>query len=122
MQNTDQLLSCTCLPRLVQVEHPQDSVNILEDNGGFRNDSHEQNIINLTCQILDNQNCARLLFLTQCIRILFIPSRCGFFLFTHAVEISNGSEKSATMRFHNVVHLSKYIIDTYDKLSSYVQI
>ena len=35
LQNTDQLLSCTCLPRVVQVEHLQVSVNFLEDNYGW---------------------------------------------------------------------------------------
>ena len=55
LQNTDQLLSCTYLLRVVQVEHLQVSVNFIEDNYGFWNDSHEQNIINLTRQILHIQ-------------------------------------------------------------------
>ena len=65
LQNTDQLIFCTCFSRVVQVEHLLVSVNLLEDNYGFWNDSHEQNIINLTRQILNSQNCTGLLFLTQ---------------------------------------------------------
>ena len=40
------------LLRVVQVEHLWVSVNFLKDNYGFWNDSHEQNIINLSPQIL----------------------------------------------------------------------
>ena len=63
-------------------------LNYLEDNYRFWNDSHEQNIINLT-------------------------------------RNSSGKadpEKSAILiRFQNVSDLSKYIIDTYDRLGSSVQ-
>ena len=63
-------------------------MNYLEDNYRFWNDSHEQNIINLT-------------------------------------RNSSGKadpEKSAILiRFQNVSDLSKYIIDTYDRLGSSVQ-
>ena len=63
-------------------------MNYLEDNYRFWNDSHEQNIINLT-------------------------------------RSSSGKadpEKSAILiRFQNVSDLSKYIIDTYDRLGSSVQ-
>ena len=41
LQNTDQLLSCTCLPGIVQVEYHQFSVNFLEENYGFWEDSHK---------------------------------------------------------------------------------
>ena len=57
LQNTDQLLSDTCLPRVVQVEHLQVSVNFVEDIYKFWNDSNEQNIISLTLQILNSLNC-----------------------------------------------------------------
>ena len=63
-------------------------MNYLQDNYRFWNDSHEQNIINLT-------------------------------------RNSSGKadpEKSAILiRFQNVSDLSKYIIDTYDRLGSSVQ-
>ena len=63
-------------------------LNYLEDNYRFWNDSHEQNIINLT-------------------------------------RNSSGKadpEKSAILiKFQNVSDLSKYIIDTYDRLGSSVQ-
>ena len=63
-------------------------MNYLEDNYRFWNDSHEQNIINLT-------------------------------------RNSSGKadpEKSAILiRFQDVSDLSKYIIDTYDRLGSSVQ-
>ena len=63
-------------------------MNYLEDNYRFWNDSHEQNIINLT-------------------------------------RNSSGKadpEKSAILiKFQNVSDLSKYIIDTYDRLGSSVQ-
>ena len=59
------LLSCTYLPRLVQAKHVQVSANFVEDNYGFWNDSHEQNIINLTRHISHSQNFTGLLFLTQ---------------------------------------------------------
>ena len=53
LQNTDQLIYCTSsLPRVVQVEHFQVSMNFLEEIYGFWNDSHKKNIINLTRQIL----------------------------------------------------------------------
>ena len=79
-QNTDQLLSCTCLPTVVQVEYLQVSVNFLEDNYRFWNDSHEQNIINLTRQILHGQDWTGLLFLSKGVCISIIPNRCGYFL------------------------------------------
>ena len=34
LQNTNQLLPCACLARVVQVEHLQVSVNFLVDNDG----------------------------------------------------------------------------------------
>ena len=53
LQNTDQLIYCTSsLPRVVQVEHFQVSMNFLEEIYGFWNDSHKKNTINLTRQIL----------------------------------------------------------------------
>ena len=55
-------------------------MNFPENNYGSLNDSHEQNIINLTRQILNRQNCTGLLFLTQSVCISIIPSRCGDFL------------------------------------------
>ena len=54
-------------------------MNFLEDNYGFWNDSHEQNIINLTRQILNSRNCTGFLFLTQDVCISIIPRRCGYF-------------------------------------------
>ena len=50
--NTYQLLSCICLPRVVQAEHFRLNFNFLEGSYGFWNDSYEQNIIDLTRQIL----------------------------------------------------------------------
>ena len=62
MQNTNQLLSCTQLPRIFQVEHLLVLVNFVEDCYGIWNDSQEQNI--LLHQILNSYNCTGLLFLT----------------------------------------------------------
>ena len=47
LQNADELLLCTCFPRVVQGEHLQVSVNFLKESYGLWSDSHEQNIINL---------------------------------------------------------------------------
>ena len=46
-------------------------MSFLEDNYGFWTDSHEQNIINLTSQILNSHNCTGLLYLTQGVFQLF---------------------------------------------------
>ena len=90
LQNTDQSLSYTCLPRVVQVEHCQVSVNFVEDIYKFWNDSHEQNVISLTLQILNSLNCTGLLFLTQDVCISIIPSRCGYFLIDSHSRNSSG--------------------------------
>ena len=55
-------------------------MSFLEDNYGFRADSHDQNIINLTSQILNSHNCTGWLYLTQGVCISIIPSICGYFL------------------------------------------
>ena len=72
LQNADELLLCTCFPRVVKVEHLQVSVDFLKESYGLWSDSHEQNIINLTRQILNSLNCTGLLFLTQGVFISII--------------------------------------------------
>ena len=100
-------------------------MNFVEDNFGFWNDSHEQNIINLTRHILNSQNITKLLFLTQDVCISIIPSRSGYFLIDSYSQNSSGkvdpNRSSIVMRFQNVVYLSKYIIYTYYSLDSSVQ-
>ena len=124
-QNADKLLFCTCLPRVVQLEHLQVSLNFLEDNYEFWKKSHKQNIINLTRQILNSYSFTGFLFLTQGACISIIPSRCGYFLIDSHSRNSNGMtdpEGSAMLlRFQNVVELSKYIIETYDRIGSSLQ-
>ena len=63
-------------------------MNYLEDNYRFWNDSHEQNIINLT---------------------------------RNSSGKPDPEKRAILIRFQNVSDLSKYIIDTYDRLGSSVQ-
>ena len=63
-------------------------MNYLEDNYRFWNDSHEQNIINLT---------------------------------RNSSGKADPEKRAILIRFQNVSDLSKYIIDTYDRLGSSVQ-
>ena len=63
-------------------------MNYLEDNYRFWNDSHEQNIINLT---------------------------------RNSSGKADPEKSDILIRFQNVSDLSKYIIDTYDRLGSSVQ-
>ena len=67
----------------------------------------------------------QLLVLTQGVCISIIPSRWGYFLIDLHSRISSDKadpeESTILLKFQNVVDLSKYIIDTYDRLDSYVQ-
>ena len=99
--------------------------SFLEDNYGFWNGNPKQNIINLTRQILNSHNSTGLLLLTQGVCISIIPSRCGHCLIDSHSQNSCGKAdpegSPMLLRFLNVVLLSKYIIDTYDRLGSSVQ-
>ena len=125
MQNTNQLLSYTQLPRVVQVEHLLVPVNFLEDCYGIWNDSQQQNIINVTRQILNSYNCTGLLFLTEGVCVSVIPSKCGYFVVDSHSRNSSGKAdlrgSAILLRFQSVVDLSKYIIDTYDRSGKSVQ-
>ena len=124
-QNTNQLLSCTPLPRVVQVEHLMVPVNVLENFYGIWNGSQEQKIINLTRQILNSYNCTVLLFLTEGVCLSVIPSKCGYFAIDSHSRNSSGKANARgsaiLLRFQNIVDLSKYIINTYDRLGRSVQ-
>ena len=110
LQNTVQLLFCTCLPRVVQVQHIQVWVNFLEGNYGFWNDSHEQSITNLTRHFLNSHNSTGLLFLTQGVCVSNIPSRYGYFLIDSHNRNRNGKAdpegSPIPVRSQNVVDLS----------------
>ena len=90
IQNTNQLLLCTQLPRVVRVEHLLVPVNFLEDCYGIWNDSQEQKIINLTRRILNSYNCTGLLFLTEGVYVSVIPSKCGYFVLDSHSRNSSG--------------------------------
>ena len=111
LQNTYQLFSSTCLQRVGQLERLQVSVNFVEDNYGFWNDSLEQNIINLTRQILNSHNFTGLLFLTQSVSFSIIPSGCGYFLIDLHSRNSSGKAdpkgSAILLTFQNAVDLSK---------------
>ena len=98
-------------------------MNFPEDNYRFWNDSHEENIINLTRQTVTIPQ--GWYFLTQDVYTSFIPSRCGYCLIDSHSQNKIGKadpEGSAILlRFQNVADLLKYIIDSYDRLGSSVQ-
>ena len=120
MQNKNQLLSCTRLPRVVQVEHFLVPVNFLEDCYGIWSDIQEQNIISLTRQILNSYNCKGLLLLTEGGCVSVMPCKCRYFEINSYSTNSSGKvdpkENAILLRFQNVIDLSIYIIDTYHRL------
>ena len=63
--------------------------------------------------------------MTQGVCISIIPSRCGYFLTDSHSKNSSGKAdpkgRAILLRFQNVIGLSKYIIDTYDRIGSSVQ-
>ena len=79
----------------------------------------------MTRQILNSYNCTGLLFLTEGVCVSVIPSKCGYFVIDSHSRNSSGKAdprgSAILLRFQSVVELSKYIIDTHDRLGTSVQ-
>ena len=75
--------------------------------------------------LLWNLECTRLLFLTEGVCVSVIPSKCDYFVIdSHSRNIivkADAKGSAILLRIQNDVHLSKYIIDTYDRLGRSMQ-